>query len=780
MDVTSRPRLGQRRRQRPMLACISCRRSKIRCDRQSPCGACVRSRHKTCVFETSGDPALRRSGTSPTTSDPSLRPADSQRRSDSDLGPVTPPSSTHTVRDHRHCHGQKNLSHAPPPLEPDATRPASPILDANGVLDSLFQLERRADESVTPQDSQENSNQRVSRCEDQLIESYLAADVHTMSRGVVSKTRYFGQSHWMNGIIHFKPILELFERQSLDAKTEAMTVLNKCKALGRSIKAQRSPGIVAKFGTNIPPRGVADQLVDAYLRTLETVFRTVHVPSFRRDYEQYWAAPDTVSMAFVIQLQLIMAIGCTIYDDFYSMRKSAVQWVTEAQYWLLSPPAKGKLTITGLQNMILLTIARETASVGGDLVWIHVGSLLRSAFYMGLHRDPSRLPKMSRLDAEIRRRIWNTVLELELMTATDSGGFPSISPDNSDTQPPADLNDTELMGEDELTDAEASGRCTDMSVALALRGSFRDRLAIYQMLNATPFRGTYVDTIRLHHRFTASFKTLKGKLKSYSSSERQPTAFQCRFVEALVRRCLLNLHLPYLGPGLKDPAFSFSRNQVTDSAVRMYHLLFPDFNVGSERPLVPSGTDELETLSTEGDDMARYAICAAGYWRIIGSQPIMIVLLELLLTTQDDESLGPPTVRPDLLNILRHSLTYYLTRIKAGETNVKGYLFTVALAVHVQAQMDGLTGPDVIEPVVNAAMRTEKLCLDLLKQQYESAETADASVGGEQFNWDSLMTGNDEWGDNAALGSFFDVSSVEAFLGNFDAMASPPLAAWNR
>lgn len=543
-------------------------------------------------------------------------------------------------------------------------------------------------------------------------------------------------------------MLELFERQSMDAKSEAMAVLNRCKALARSIKAQRNPGIINNLGANIPPRDVADKLVDAYLRTLETMFRVVHVPSFRRDYEQYWTAPDTVGMPFVIQLQLIMAIGCTIYDDCFSMRKSAVQWVTEAQYWLLGPPAKGKLTITGLQNMILLTLARETASVGGDLVWIHVGSLLRSAFYMGLHRDPSRLPKMSRLEAEIRRRLWNTILELELKTSIDSGGFPSISPDTSDTRPPADLNDTDLIGEDEPTDTEASGRFTDMTVVLALRGSFRDRLAIYQMLNAIPFRGTYDDTIRLHHRFTAAFRALKSKLKSYTSSERQPTPFQCRLVEAMARRCLMSLHLPYLGPGLKDPTYSFSRNQVTESAVRMYHLLFPSINVRSDCPLVPN-EDDIETLSTEGDDLSRFAVCAAGFWRLLASQPAMIILLELQTTMQDDESLGPPTVRPDLLNILRHSLPFYLSRIKAGETNVKGYLFTAALAGHVQALMDGLTGPGVIEPVLSAAIRTEKTCLDLLKQQYGSTEVADAGVGDDQFDWDSLMAGNEEWGENA-------------------------------
>ncbi|KAI0114377.1 hypothetical protein GGR51DRAFT_556236 [Nemania sp. FL0031] len=790
MDTTPRPKGDQRRRHRPTLACISCRKSKIRCDRQHPCSACVRSRHKTCVFEPVRGLASRRSGIASTTADS----ADTQHGSDCDLGPVTPASSTPTAHDHDHDRDldrdrardhdldldltHHKRAHAPPSRQPDSTNPPPPVLDVNGVLNRLFRLERRLDGSTVPRESPENPNPPTSRYEGQVIESYLASDIHAMSRGVVSKTRYFGQSHWMNGVVHFKSMLELFENQSKDAKSEAMAVLSRCKALARSIKAQRYPGIINQFGTKIPPRDVADKLVDAYLRTIETVFRVLHVPSFRRDYEQYWAAPDAAVMPFVIQLQLVMAIGSTLYDDCFSMRKTAVQWVTEAQYWLLGPPVKGKLTVTGLQNMILLTIARETASVGGDLVWIQVGSLLRSAFYMGLHRDPSRLPKMPRLEAEIRRRLWNTILELELKTSIDSGGFPTISPDNSDTRPPADLDDTDLLGEDEPTNTGAGERFTDMSVALALRESFRERLAIYQMLNAIPSRGTYDDTIRLHRRFTTAFKALTTKLRSYVPPERQPTSFQCRFVEIMARRCFLSLHLPYLGSGLKDPAFSFSRKQVTESAVKMYHLLFPIVGLNPERPLIPEG-DDLATLSTEGDDLSRFAVCAAGFWRLLASQPSMIVTLELQTTMQEDEGLGPPTVRPDLLNILRHSIPYYLSRIKAGETNVKGYLFTAALAGHVQALMDGLTGPKVLEPILSAAMKTEKTCFDILKQQLGSAEVADAGTSEEQFDWGPLMAGDEDWGDGTLMAPFFDVSSVECFLGGFDVM-SPSAAVWNR
>ncbi|KAI1824065.1 hypothetical protein F4861DRAFT_280278 [Xylaria intraflava] len=775
MDETSRPGIGKRQRQkqrrrRPTLACLSCRQAKIRCDRQYPCGACARSRNKTCVYGTSPRSSeLRGSGISSSVADTSR---DIGARCRNDLAPVTPASTASTSHAHPHDHDHVRAHKKGP------ANSSVPILDANGVVNRLFLLERHLDESASTRSQLEKSDQRTASGDEESpsIESYPTDDTHATNQGVVSKTRYFGQSHWMNSIIHFKSIIELFESQSKDAKHDTRAVLGECKALGRTIKAQYSPGIINKFGTNIPTRDLADKLVDGYIRSLETVFRVVHVPSFKRDYERYWAAPESVATPFLIQLQLIMAIGCATYDETFSMRKSAVQWVTEAEYWLLGPQAKSRLTTTGLQNMILLMLARETSKVGADLTWIHVGSLLRTAYYMGLHRDPSRLPRMSRFDAEMRRRLWNTIIELELKTSLDAGGFPTISLDASDTRAPADVDDMSLLQDEGDTDTTVK-RFTDMSAALALRESFRERLAICQMLNATPYRGTYDNTIQLHHRFTAAFKSSMSKLKGYKSSERQPTAFQCRFVEIMKRRYLMSLHLPYVGPALKDPTFSFSRKQVVETAVRMYQLLFPAMSFDSSRPLLPSGEDS-EVLSTEGDDLARFAVCGAGFWRLLASQSSMSAINELQTMMQEDQGIGPPMPRPDLLSILRHSLIYYLTRIKAGETNVKGYLFSTALAGHMQALIEDETGSRAIESAREAVAKTEKVCLDILRQWARAMECKPACNSDEQFTWDSLMTRAAEWSDSQEAEPFYNLSSVESFLDtddNIDFMSLPML-----
>ncbi|KAI0164619.1 hypothetical protein GGR57DRAFT_205424 [Xylariaceae sp. FL1272] len=748
METASRPKTDNRRR-RPALACVSCRRSKIRCNRQQPCSACIRSRHKTCVYETGHGPASRASDQHSTT--------DTEHHVDSHPAPVTPDSTAPTAN-----HDDAITVPLSRCSAPAGSAPTVPDIEV--FMSRLLTNDVRSDKNTRPSARAETS-----------ISSYLAADFHPMTRGVVSKTRYFGQSHWVNGVVQFRAILEIFEAQSQDAKSEALQVLNKCKALGRTIKARRTPGIITKFGTNIPSKDVADKLVDAYLRTFESVFRVVHVPTFRREYEQYWVTPDTARTHFVILLQLIMCIGATVYDTKFSLRKSAIQWVMEAQYWLLSIPAKGKLTIAGIQIMILIALARGTAAVGGDLVWIHVGSLLRSAMYMGLHRDPSRLPPMSRLDAEIRRRLWNTIIELEVQTSIDAGGFPMISLDNSDTRAPANLDDSELMDVDPSTREKETNRFTDMSVALALRDSLKERVAICQLLNVTSYQGAYEDTIHLHGRFSKAWKSLAAKLKNFPPSGRQPSSFVMRFLEVFIRRYFVALHIPYLAAGAAEPAFAFSRKTVIESAAKIYTAVFP-----SAAQVRVSQDDELEGM-TKGDDLVRLVVCSAGFWRSVMGQMSMAIALELQQCILEEEGFSLPTPRQDLLNIVHHSVALYLSRIRAGETNVKGYLFSVALVASVESLMNGRK--DITNMVLEAALDTEKKCLDILREHAGVTDATETSTGVEQFDWENTMAIDEGWDASMpSMGPFFDVAGVESFLGadsDFEFM-SPTMPFWGR
>ena len=360
--------------------------------------------------------------------------------------------------------------------------------------------------------------------------------------------------------------------------------MKQCKSLGRAIKSRRAPAVLSiDYGKQIPAREVADELINGYFRTFETVYRILHIPSFTRDYRRYWENPSEASANFVVQMQLCMAIGTVFYDETCSLRHLAAQWIYEAQVWLMTsgPSQKSRMNIPGLQTMCLMHLAREVSGNGGDLVWISAGELVRVAMYMGLHRDPTKIPKVPRYLAEIRRRLWATILEIALQSSLDSGGPPLLSISDFDTLPPANFFDDQLV---EKTSQATGGPAppppkplttfTNTSIQIALLKSFPTRLAIARYVNDFRSGCSYDETLRLNSELRSACQALAGTIQSYrpsgSAGKLRPTSFQLRFVDHLTHRFFLSLNQAYLAASQNDPKFYFSRKVSVDTSLKLY------------------------------------------------------------------------------------------------------------------------------------------------------------------------------------------------------------------
>lgn len=432
-----------------------------------------------------------------------------------------------------------------------------------------------------------------------------------------------------------KPLLEVFASQPEHLQCKMATVITRAKTMARAIKASRLPTLSFDFGHEIPPRVIADQLVEGYLRTYESVHRILHVPSFRAEYEKFWQHPPaSANPAFLIQLQLVMAVGSAVYDSVHSQRDLALRWVYEAQCWLLKPPNKSKLTLMGLQNMLLLCLARESASIGADIIWVDVGSLVRSAILMGLHRDPRHLPRTNRLVSEMRRRLWNTIFEISLNSSLVSGGPPLISLDDTDTSGPDDCDDTDLdeTCQDDVPVLKRAG-ITDMSAALALRQSFPLRLAIARLLNDVSSKGGgYEDTLRLSSQLQSMYRTVIASIKTAGNlGARHLTAFQQDYVGFVFHRYLLCLHVPYFKPAIREPTYAFSRTMVVEMALKLYCAASPWASFNNQQG------DAIEASSLLPiTDLSRLCDCTAGTLRGAIGQAAMVIVTELYMQVNDN------------------------------------------------------------------------------------------------------------------------------------------------
>lgn len=444
-----------------------------------------------------------------------------------------------------------------------------------------------------------------------------------------------------------------------------------------------------------------------------------------------------------------MAIGATLYDDLYTLRPQAMQWVHEAQVWLLLPPEKSRMTIAGIQIMCMLAIAKATCAIGQDLTWVTTGSLIRQAMYMGLHRDPKHLADMSVYRAEMRRRLWATILELNMQSAYDAGGPPLISTKHYDTQPPANLNDDELTDEPENTAPGANPNAlTDMSVQLALFKSLPLRLSIIKHVNEFRSRDSYPETLRLNSDLTKACRTMTETLASLTQAQKRIsrtiiTPFHSSLVQLFLYRCFISLHQPMMGRASDDPTYYYSRKVSLDCSLKMTQICgvsTPQFTPAPPGPAAP--LKMFDRLITN----------AAGVFRVVPTQTLFSIALELIKKKEEqrDSLMSHPSIGSAELRLsLDAALAWTERRIRSGETNIKGHCFTAACIALTEAIELDLSKEETDQAVIDISGTISVKCFDLLK---EVAEREGTSVNLEGAELPTNMEGVEN------MGSFMDMT----------------------
>jgi hypothetical protein len=523
--------------------------------------------------------------------------------------------------------------------------------------------------------------------------------------------------------------------------------LKKAKALARAIKTERSPSWPTPLTSAFPAKHICDELVEGYLRSIETLYRIVHIPTFKEEYEAIWTSNAEPSPEFTVQLKLILAIGACLYDENFSMRLDATRWVYEAQTWMSSPTFKSKLGLRFLQNNILLLLSQEIIDIGGELVWIAAGSMVRSAVYIGLHKDPTHLKKTSTFEIEMRRRIWNTVLEVSLQSSLVSGGIPFISLSDFTTEPPRNFDDEQLMTEEPL--ARPDNEYTQTSVAIALRRTLPARLVVVKFLNDTSSTGTYEETLRIDTLLRSRYKELKHTLQSFHVSSRSVLSrFELQAVDFIAHRYLVSLHVPYFESSLQEATYAFSRKVVVDSSLKVWSKGHPSSVASAPRTLLSRSFGS--AFPTIEEDFPRLCRCGSGFFRALVFQASTLIVVEIRAQLQEDDSISMPNIRPDLFAVLEDAPRWYLRCIEAGETGIKGYILHCML----NAQIDGIVrniGKEEIPAILTKAAEDAGDCclplLENLRRQQQNGQT-DQPLDNPDFepsleftkDWDLVMS----------------------------------------
>ncbi|KAH8748569.1 hypothetical protein F5882DRAFT_433040 [Hyaloscypha sp. PMI_1271] len=124
----------------------------------------------------------------------------------------------------------------------------------------------------------------------------------------------------------------------------------------------------------------------------------------------------------------------TMKDTF---REKAVQCLVLARYTTGGPHILETLITVLTGEFVLL---KDSATDG----WLLISMILHLAMRMGYHRDPDHFPLISPFEGEMRRRIWTTILQLDLVLSLEMGLPRSATDTHIDTKQPRNLRDCDF------------------------------------------------------------------------------------------------------------------------------------------------------------------------------------------------------------------------------------------------------------------------------------------------------------------------------------------------
>ncbi|KAF2967523.1 hypothetical protein GQX73_g6038 [Xylaria multiplex] len=561
----------------------------------------------------------------------------------------------------------------------------------------------------------------------------------------LKKTRLLRWSDWMGTAPEFQSVYKCFadacgsgESTSIRSdETKALIIeiddlYKKCKRIAKSLKINRPSRCLTSPRPSLepPPREIADAMITVYFRCFESANRILHEPSFWAEYRRFWEDPESINTGQRLKILLCIGIGSSLHDESgpdSELRGQVQQWIYTAQAWLSGPLEKDRLDLPGLQIHCLAMLARQIFSIGGDLVWMSMGSLIHRAMQIGLHRDPKRLPSMSILQAEVRRRLWYTILELLVQSSLDSALPPRISLEDFDTEAPSNNNDDEISESTTALQTHPRGTYTSTAMQLLLIDSLPSRLRIVQLLNGLHSELAYPDVLVLTSEITSACQECNKFAVGNKSAG--VTAFHRNMCDYLVRRFLIPLHCPFTSEARTNPLFHYSQKVALDAALA---LVSPEPDEHFSRLIATSGGMFREGL--------RYAMSA--------------ITLELLVQAQeqrDDGTFGTSTRQLDFLKQAVHDITALSwERIRQGETNIKGPMFLgIVLGMANSADKDALCERTMAQNARDSLI----LCHDILETRARAVSLP--SPNNDSLTSSSIDGDQDAFGLDLSLDFFF-------------------------
>lgn len=605
-----------RKRQRVRLSCLECRRRKLSCDRGFPCERCIKSgTPDRCSYESRNGEVVNASSGVP----PPFAQLDSRRFVDPAMG-LSPRDPEYARQDHDRI---RRLELEIAQLKNQLSRPGG--LDGSTIAGTTTSPATQKDD---PNSGEPDPS--VREVHESIEATNMSADKGELRffRGRGFRTRYFGPHNASMAFVELTGLCP-FMKETADEWLRPVIIHDRKDRKRRQhdrekIFEQSDPDLEAL----LPTREETDALVNVYLEQFEQVHRIVHIPTFRKEYEQYWEPGSTTRYAALTALILtMMAVSSCVHTHdglkFIGMmsnaRHWAEKWIKACDDWLAKQSQKHR-RLVHYQVACLLYLGKRVNTIKKKRFWTGAGALIQDGIAVGLHREPSHMAaKITVFHQEMRRRIWATVVEFDMQASFDHGLPTLVSQLHYDTNPPRNLDDEDF--DETTTSLPPSKSCKDYTYSSfqnLARQSLPLRLELSRLLTGPLSDIDYDQVIRYTNDLTQEIDSLPSwdtNAENTKGTKNPMIAYTLLHVQ--LRQYIIPLHQPYLKLRKQNSKYQYSEiiyynaardivllhDKLYDQGVRSLNFLREDalttaINLCSVTMLQPRGSTNMIMINS--------------------------------------------------------------------------------------------------------------------------------------------------------------------------------------
>ncbi|KAK5166063.1 uncharacterized protein LTR77_008324 [Saxophila tyrrhenica] len=564
---------SERKRRRKVLSCYDCRRRKLQCDRAMPaCSRCTKAGQAAdCLYI---DDAT----------DLPVRHADSAALANAEFSrgpfeghqtrPIQAPAPTTVDTLSRLEYQDRRIKQLETALIQSTQLPSQPFLHQPKA--SKFPLTPESPGAIVEQSS---GPLNITDRETMLL------------RGKSFKTQFHGITH-PGSLIAYIPELSAFTKETFERIPALLRIRQDMKQLedrtpyAASLSRQITD---ADLKAQLTSRAEVDQLVQLYLDNYDNIYHIIHLPSFRREYNDWWTHPQQAKGSFVALIVLMTATAQCLQPtepwlytaNSSTARERAISAIHLCERWLEGTSQK-HVSCVDFQIRFLMNLARLVNAHKFKRTWTDAGTMIRFFMAAGLHRSPDLLRKpTSALDKEMRRRLWAAASEFELQAAFGRGMISAPFPQQSDCPPPSNIHDEDITSESEpLPPPRPSHDFTNSSYMVFAADSFSLRYTLNTVLNNIRQTISFDDA----KRYTEEIESHLSSLPNWIGTSSEPP------------RALLSITLRQYILVLHDRQFRQAKSQYERDFSKLTLLTTASKIISTHKDLVSRGCRALQLL----------------------------------------------------------------------------------------------------------------------------------------------------------------------------------------